>query len=1004
MAYRDPVFNTRVKPAGKVNAVLSDEDIDAAAELYANDAAQGAETRINRVAALQTTRSGSGAVTKVTTPVKLAYNPDTGDVYAYGKLMKKDGRTLEMLSASPDLPDMPLPAGTIKLEQRELAISLGKHPRETDVGGKFAEGVLNSVGSGIAGVGSAVTGRNVANPLKKYADKIYEGNTLAEQLTWDDEAFDSWRGFVNAAGGGAGSVGAAIGAGVVGTAVGGPVAGLIAGGAVNAASAGGSQMDQAYQTLMGAMGELSEQELSESSPAYRDLRNAKMPHAKAMEQVAYEASMAAGSVAALITLPETLLGGKLVANMMRKVPGVRKIFGDVQDGATAAVNRGALGRLVDKTPGLVKTPARMVGVGAFEGTQEVVEAGLSQATAASVAGIGSTDPRDYMTSADFGAGAATGALFGFLGGNPNRNRTVSAEDPGALGGSDLAAAITGEGAPPPTADPTDTGMPLAPAMPTQRMVDERGFDEQIENVAQQIEQLFGDADLDTIMSRPEGRALVGELTGLQREKEAAMTQDQNAVMGRVERRFPEEQPGVGGQFDMPGMEPDLGNAALPQRAIGRPQQDLALPPGEDPAQMVLGQPPPDDGTRGQTSIGERRTMEGMLQADAQAASEQNPLALPGGGVQALEAQIKQLETQINERTQADSGFPDTELGKRFIGALQALDQAWQEAKLEQGPQGVMPYARNTPEQLNTPMPPDAPADGLGVAPAPLVNPEPMAAGEAQARAQAQTERGTPAPLPSKDPRRRKAVAPPAPMVPDAAVAETTPEPAEDIAAQIAEMANPKSSRDTVFVAEGNESAIPDVLPEGVRLLARPGIGTLLSTNAGKLTRFRKKNLGDADIAQLLSYPETKQEIAATGQPPVAVVAKNPDGSVPVSMVSSPKGVGRAKLEARRQAPKAEVAVVPVEVALKDRAARTAEKKSPEKAAPPAKPAPKPVAPPVAPPARKVIDAKQFDGVKLQFDVEVDGKKKPVTGDAGALIARAQKRLANFDLLARCVAT
>ncbi|MDE2105396.1 MAG: hypothetical protein KGL39_49675, partial [Patescibacteria group bacterium] len=154
---------------------------------------------------------------------------------------------------------------------------------------------------------------------------------------------------------------------------------------------------------------------------------------------------------------------------------------------------------------------------------------------------------------------------------------------------------------------------------------------------------------------------------------------------------------------------------------------------------------------------------------------------------------------------------------------------------------------------------------------------------------------------------------------------TTPEPASDIRAPIAAMADPDHPKDSVFVAAGNEGAIPENLPPGVRKVSRTE-GTLLTTDSAKADEYKAAGeITDIQLARLLGYPEPKAAALASGTP-VAVQAKDAEGNVIQEMVSSPQGLPAAVAAARQQTPEGgQVAVVsPIEAQARRAAPPTME--------------------------------------------------------------------------------
>lgn len=233
-----------------------------------------------------------------------------------------------------------------------------------------------------------------------------------------------------------------------------------------------------------------------------------------------------------------------------------------------------------------------------------------------------------------------------------------------------------------------------------------------------------------------------------------------------------------------------------------------------------------------------------------------------------------------------------------------------------------------PSQVAAPEPLEAPSqrtpDGrpMGVAPPPLTNPEPMTPEEAASRAQTQKKRRGKAGVAA-------GAATPEQVQQAAAQSEqdvspSTPEPAEDINAQIDAMLDPESGRDSVFVAVGNEDVLTDevmgMLPDGV-IEVRRNQGTLLTTNPEKAQKFRTRRLTDRAIANLIGYSESKADAIAPGEAPAVVQAVTKTGAVAAEQVTSRKGVKRAAAAVANLAPAdAQVVETTPEAAQERRAA------------------------------------------------------------------------------------
>lgn len=133
------------------------------------------------------------------------------------------------------------------------------------------------------------------------------------------------------------------------------------------------------------------------------------------------------------------------------------------------------------------------------------------------------------------------------------------------------------------------------------------------------------------------------------------------------------------------------------------------------------------------------------------------------------------------------------------------------------------------------------------------------------------------------------------------LSDTTPEPASDIHAQVRSMLDRSTTKDAVFIAPGNEDAIPSDLPDHVTKIPRDE-GTLLTTNDDKAEAYRTAPaITDDSLAETLGYPETKAQAIASGDPRM-VQARDPDGNVVAEAVSSPARMSETAAELLRQAP------------------------------------------------------------------------------------------------------
>ena len=137
-----------------------------------------------------------------------------------------------------------------------------------------------------------------------------------------------------------------------------------------------------------------------------------------------------------------------------------------------------------------------------------------------------------------------------------------------------------------------------------------------------------------------------------------------------------------------------------------------------------------------------------------------------------------------------------------------------------------------------------------------------------------------------------------PVVRKPAIAPTVPEPARDIEAQVRAAADPETPKDAVFIAAGNEEAIPAELPAGFQRVDRPE-GSLLTDNPEKLRAFAEApHLTEDMISGLVGYTDTKAAAIASGDPRL-VQGRDAQGNVVHEQVTPPEGVPAA-IEAAKQ--------------------------------------------------------------------------------------------------------
>lgn len=900
---------------------------------------------LGRRSALNLQAVGTAPIEEAPAVAKMAYNPNTKQILIAGRVLPQRFDVMSELAELDlnDIPEMPeLPEGFLPLNQDELRATVTKARENADAPmlDSFVSSLKSGTGAAISGV-PRMLGYDVRNPYGDAREQQYAGAPLNEQAAMDAGAFDSVAGFGNAAAEGMGNAAPAIATGLLTTAAtANPIAGLAAGTAVGASGAAGADSEEFQSTLAQMMGEMDDQQLAIDSPAYAQLRRSGVPRETAIDMVAFEASRVAGAAGAATTIPESLIGGKLIGNFVRRVPGLRNIMPKMTPEGAPAPRTGALGAIAnrwDKVPGVLRVPAaagaRGSAAGAGEGLQEVAENVATYTAGSAAAGIGSTDPGDYVDARDFEQGFAPGFVFGVLGG-----RGRAPERPSVASDLDLAMQSTGSSAPNPNAGLPPAGPPLDMAqlnLPPavrgpanilantpagQPGIPDLSLEQQRDRLRAVIAERYGpdwENWVEVIAQNPGNRQLLGQLMGVERELEqqAAGLEQQTALARRgglsvgptaqtpigqptlQGPAFGDPAPAPGEQGELPGMGMSQGMAPQPPAPAAEP---AVIPASQgdwvEEGTMESGPGP---------NLLERRTFQRMQQEERAAQSAANPLPLPGPESVELEQQIVELTRAIDERKAASPRDPRLVHMRR---RLKALEAEWEAAKLEEGPRGVRPevdpnFQQDLTGALPVPEPQEAPAARapagdrpLGVAPAPLPNPEPMSDGEAASRAQVATKRTGRAVSPAEVQATAQAS--------EEAVTPTTAEPSEDLAAQVAELTNPKSARDAVFVAEGNEAQIPP-LPAGVKRVARPGVGTLLTSNPRKAARFKNGPINDSVIAGLLGLPETKADALASGDP-VAVQAKTPAGAVAAEALSSRAKAPAAAAAVKALAPEATV--------------------------------------------------------------------------------------------------
>lgn len=116
---------------------------------------------------------------------------------------------------------------------------------------------------------------------------------------------------------------------------------------------------------------------------------------------------------------------------------------------------------------------------------------------------------------------------------------------------------------------------------------------------------------------------------------------------------------------------------------------------------------------------------------------------------------------------------------------------------------------------------------------------------------------------------------------------TTPEPMDDILAQLRALQDPNHPKDAVYLAQGTQAP-----PFSMQPLQRPG-GSLYTNNPQKAQAFMAPELDDDGMAEILGYPQPKSQIGPDG---MVVQALSPEGHVVTEAATSPD-----QLQATQQA-------------------------------------------------------------------------------------------------------
>ena len=933
MAWNDETDRLRQGPARRaIDMAPVGQAIDEGVESYGNAAAAGAQ----RLASVTTTATTSAPRSPAFEPSEFAINQRTGEIaLPNGEVIKANAPLILQLATLQSEDGRPLPTMTADVmeslrqkgfrpySQTAMRTTVEGIPTESAFWGEAIAAGKGTLGLMASAVDAMIGNDDPSNSWSRAQEAYAESQTIGEAKASQGRWYSGWDSFLsglgqttgNIAGNVIGAIPLAVGAAGVGAATGAGV-GAIPGGAFGAGlavsgfGAGfGEQATEFYDSAIEAMGKMSPDQLREESPLYREIlaENPDMDHDTAVREVAIRGARAAGATGGAIGAAEGLVGGRLAANLLGRMGFSRALLG-----------RGA--DAVEKTPGRLASAGRFAGraaaAGAASGTSEIAESMLGQSAGAQATGIGDTDPMSYANADEFWQGTLSGIVLGGFGGRARRA-------PGALDVDGITNSTTGSDV----------------AAGFQQSPDTNSSWSQPQQVPEDM--LSGPAAL-------QRRGGINQFTPSAPVPGDPASQPAYLRNGVTDFSTGQRQMVLDGEGQAP-IAPPVQQAPLaePQQAdmlggVDPRQQDMLAPqapppaaqgPAVDPAQQDLIAPvgPP---TRPQ-GLRDRRAAQEAQAAERAAASEQSPAALEGPQSAALEQQIfeaddalQMVEDQIASRPARDPRKkPLRAEAKRLKALLKELEAQWVTVKEAEGSQSGVSADVAVPQQVDAPEPANASAertpDGrpVGVAPAPLVNPEPMSPGEAQSRAQTQAERGgAPADVAAVQAAARQS---------EQQVSPSTPEPAADIAAQVDAMADPATDRDAVFVAEGNEAAMPAQLPDGAIVVKRRGVGTLITTSNQTAQQFRRAKK-DADIAKILGYSENKAEVIGAGTEPVVVQAQTPSGAVAAEQIATPAKKGAAAKAVSKQAGKG-ARVVETTVA-KAQERRAAAKQAPKAAA------------------------------------------------------------------------
>lgn len=956
--------------------------MDTGAEGYGN-AVDSASSSLQATTSRTTSTQGSTTFQ----PAEFALNAKTGEIaLPNGEVIKANAPTVVALATLKNEDGRPIPKmkavpqGFRPVTQQQLQEMVRNTPTESDFWGQaMAAGqtTLGLIGSALDSfIGNDDPSNSWSKAQQEHANEQTLGQYKASQGRW----YSGFNEFLSSLGETAGNIGGnvvgalPVAAGLA-AAAGGTTGGVgaIPGGAMGlglglsgGASAYGEQATQFYDEALQAMQGMNPATLERESPLYRQIirENPGIPFEDAIREVAIQGARVAGTTAGGIGAVEAMVGSKLAGNVMAKIGVSRALFG-APTTATAATTVGR---------GVARTIGRAAAGGAAAGAEEMAESMLGQSAGAAYTGVGNTDPMAHMDIEEGIQAALGGIILGGLGGGHSRSATD------VLATSDLGQALRDNPSLDSAAQQTEWSRPTAipeevlatPALGRRELGQSIDTARTAMPAPDQRDQVLG--QLDAVLSErygpdwqnqteqiardPQGRQLLGQVMGIQREiQQEQMQQSQLDEVPAYERGYGPNQPGEprlrGPAFGdetltLNGNPQEVQQTApvAAQQPLDPAQQDLPGIAPVGPEQRVASQ---DDGTRAPLNLRERRAAQQMRQEEARAASEASPAALGVRDSRSTEQEIFATEDEISQLQEQLDMRPARDPRKKFLrqslteakARLRDLEARWQEETLAEGPQGIQQV--DAPEPVGSETSERTPDDRpMGVAPAPLVNPEPMAPEERRQRSLTQLKRRQQTTAATATQQASGAQVEQAAAASREGVSPSTAEPARDIQAQLQDLADPAAGRDSVFIAAGDPAAKVALADENLRKLP-PGVkvinrkeGTLFTTDEGKARRFQMGRINDETVQKILGYSQNKADVVAAGTEPVVVQAKAKDGTVVAEQLASRDQVPAARAAVKKIARKGAKVSETTPAAMQAERAAPKSLQRPREAAPKAK--------------------------------------------------------------------